>query len=279
MGENEFRYDKNKKVQGEIYTMNTVQKLENRQEKTSNIIMRNARKERIINYWGKRSDSFLEQRRAELHSPLAERWIGEIREYLPKKKQLKILDVGCGAGFFSILLAKEGYKVVGTDLTKEMIEQSKILAEEEGADCRFLVMDAEKLEFQAGSFDVVISRNLTWTLPNAKKAYREWFRVLKKGGVLLNFDGNYGEADVSDTSILPENHAHHMLGDEMMRECEEIKKQLSISFVQRPAWDLSVLGQIGFKKFSIDLGISERVYIEKDEFYNPVPLFCICAMK
>lgn len=259
--------------------MNTVERLENRQEKTSNIIMRDARKERIKNYWGKRSGSFLEQRRAELHSPLAERWIGEICEHLPEKKELKILDVGCGAGFFSILLAKEGHKVVGTDLTKEMIEQSEILAREEKVDCHFIVMDAEKLEFQAESFDVVISRNLTWTLPNAKKAYREWFRVLKKGGILLNFDGNYGENDVSDTSILPENHAHHMLGDEMMRECEDIKKQLSISLVQRPAWDLSVLGQLGFKKFSIDLGVSERVYIEKDEFYNPVPLFCVCATK
>lgn len=259
--------------------MNTVQKLENKQKKTSNIIMRDAKKEKIVNYWEKRSDSFLEQRRAELHSPLAERWMDEICKYLPQKRGLNILDVGCGAGFFSILLAKEGHKVVGTDLTKEMIERSKILAREERADGCFLVMDAEKLEFQAGRFDVVISRNLTWTLPNPKKAYREWFRVLKKGGILLNFDGNYGENDVSDTSILPENHAHHMLGDEMMRECEEIKKQLSISSVQRPAWDMSVLGQIGFKKFSIDFDVSERIYIEKDEFYNPVPLFCVCATK
>lgn len=261
--------------------MNTAKKLKNKdnQQKTNNIIMRDARKERIVSYWGKRSDSFLEQRRAELHSPLAERWTSEILKYLPAKKELKILDVGCGAGFFSILLAKEGHKVIGTDLTKEMVAQSKILAREEKTDCRFLTMDAEKLEFPLESFDVVISRNLTWTLPNAKKAYREWFRVLKKDGVLLNFDGNYGKNDISDTSILPENHAHHMLGDEMMRECEEIKKQLPISSMQRPAWDLSVLGQIGFKKFSIDLGVSERVYIEKDEFYNPVPLFCLCAKK
>ena len=43
------------------------------------------RKERIVNYWEKRSDSFLEQRRAELHSPLAKRWLEEIEKYLPKK--------------------------------------------------------------------------------------------------------------------------------------------------------------------------------------------------
>ena len=43
------------------------------------------RKEKIAAYWTKRSDSFLEQRRAELHSPLAKRWLEEIEKYLPKK--------------------------------------------------------------------------------------------------------------------------------------------------------------------------------------------------
>ena len=57
------------------------------------------RKEKIAAYWTKRSDSFLEQRRAELHSALADRWLEEIRKYLPEKTPLRILDVGCGTGF------------------------------------------------------------------------------------------------------------------------------------------------------------------------------------
>ncbi len=63
-----------------------------------------------------------------------------------------------------------------------MIVNSKQLAKEENVSCRFLVMDAEKLEFEDGSFDVVISRNLTWTLPHVKEAYGEWRRVLKRRG-------------------------------------------------------------------------------------------------
>ena len=110
----------------------------------------------------------------------------------------KILDVGCGTGFFTILLAKEGYQVTGTDLTPEMVEKSRLLAAEEGVDCTFLQMDAELLSFEDHSFDMVISRNLTWTLPDVEQAYREWFRVLKPGGVLLNFDANYGMSDFTD---------------------------------------------------------------------------------
>lgn len=105
----------------------------------------------------------------------------EIRAQMPEGENLRILDVGCGAGFFSILLAKAGHQVTGIDLTPDMIKNARILAEEEKADCEFLVMDAENPEFPDGSFDMIISRNLTWTLPHVRHAYREWIRVLKKG--------------------------------------------------------------------------------------------------
>ena len=90
-------------------------------------------------------------------------------------------------------------------------------------------MDAEKPIFADETFDVVISRNLTWTLPNAEHAYSEWMRVLKTGGILLNFDANYGKDDASDTKDLPEQHAHFKVGNEMLEECERIKAQLPIS--------------------------------------------------
>lgn len=71
----------------------------------------------------------------------------ELKKYLPEKKNLRILDVGCGTGFFTILLAKEGHQVTGIDLTPDMITHAKKLAEEEKADCQFAVMDAENPDF------------------------------------------------------------------------------------------------------------------------------------
>lgn len=237
-----------------------------------------SRKERIAGYWSKRSDSFQAQRRAELHSSMADRWLLEIQKYLPQRK-LKILDVGCGSGFFTILLGKQGHVVLGTDLTPDMIEKSRELAKEEGVDCKFEIMDAENLDFPDETFDVVISRNLTWTLPDAGHAYEEWCRVLKKGGILLNFDANYGSSNFADTSHLPENHTHNQVGMDMMQECEEIKKQLPISSYIRPAWDVETLGNLGILELSLDLGVGKRIYIKKDEFYNPVPIFTLCGKK
>ena len=187
--------------------------------------------------------------------------------------------MGCGAGFFSVLLAREGHQVTGIDLTPDMIKNARQLAEEEKVSCEFQVMDAENPDFPDETFDVVISRNLTWTLPHVKHAYKEWVRVLKKGGVLLNFDANYGITDFSNVSDLPETHAHHTLGDEMMRECEEIKRQLPISSYSRPAWDLETLGAMKLEEFQVDLGISSRIYLEKDEFYNPTPMFMLRTRK
>ena len=264
-----------------LYQCGTLQVLGNGPMVTyGRIISRyDERKERIVNYWEKRSDSFLMQKRQELHSAMAERWMKEIRAQLPKGKKLRILDVGCGAGFFSVLLAKEGHQVTGIDLTPDMIKNARLLASEEKTDCEFLVMDAENPEFPEGTFDVIISRNLTWTLPHVSHAYGEWLRVLKKGGVLLNFDANYGLTDFSNVADLPENHAHNILGDDMMRECEEIKRQLPISSYSRPAWDLETLGSMEVKDFRVDLGISSRLYLEKDEFYNPTPLFMLRTVK
>lgn len=55
-------------------------------------------KDRIINYWTKRSENFAQLRQEELHSYMSELWLTEITKYLPQRP-CKILDVGTGTGF------------------------------------------------------------------------------------------------------------------------------------------------------------------------------------
>ena len=235
--------------------------------------------ERVENYWTNRSSSFLEQRTREFHSPLKDRWITEFEKYLPQKTELKILDIGCGTGFFTGILSHMGHEVIGIDLTKEMIHLATVFAKQEKFDAQFLVMDAQNLEFKDASFDIVIARNVTWTLPDVPKAYQEWLRVLKKGGLLINIDGNYGASSMTDTSHLPQHHAHHHLSQDTLTECEMIQRSLSISSEVRPQWDVQYLLNQEVDSLQIDRSISQRIYLEKDEFYNPTPLFLLCAKK
>ena len=73
-------------------------------------------KQRIFNYWEKRSESFSELHMQELRDDIRRRWENEIDKYLPTDRKLKILDVGTGSGFFAMLLMLRGHDVTGLDL-------------------------------------------------------------------------------------------------------------------------------------------------------------------
>ena len=236
-------------------------------------------KNRIVNYWSQRSKDFAQLRHQELESYMANLWLNEIEQYLPNKP-CKILDVGTGSGFFAILLAKYGHYVEGIDLTASMIDEAKLLAQKSQVNAVFKVMDAENLIYATESFDIVLTRNLTWTLPHPYQAYSEWFRVLKKGGLLLNFDADYGKEHlVQDLNSLPNNHAHHNINYSLLKECDFIKDNLDISRLMRPQWDSNTLKKIGFTHVDTDETVGKRIYKEHDQFYNPTPLFLIKAVK
>ncbi|MCD8052535.1 MAG: methyltransferase domain-containing protein [Lachnospiraceae bacterium] len=234
-------------------------------------------KERVESYWTKRADSFFEQKEAEIRSEKYDRWEEELLAQLPKREGLRILDVGCGCGFFGIILARQGHRVTGIDLTPSMVERGREMAREFACEVEFAVMDAEKPDFPEESFDVVLSRNLTWTLPHPAEAYAAWQRVLKPGGLLLNYDAEY--AKDHHRVELPANHAHHMLGEEMREECHQIYHMLSVSSLSRPDWDLEVLRQLGMRVEAPDLTVGRRIYREKDRFYVPQPIFRVKAWK
>ena len=235
----------------------------------------------IESYWSTRTEGYSEVNHKELAGTQKNAWLKVLTSQFPDKpkEEIRILDIGTGPGFFPVILAEAGYHVDAVDYTEGMLEKAKENAGDLCRNIRFWRMDAQKLDFEDNTFDVVISRNLTWNLEHPDVAYREWVRVLKAGGRLLNFDANYGATNFAETSGLPENHAHNQLGNSLMQECEDIKRQLPISSYLRPAWDVEELGKTGMEQISIDLGLSRRVYKEKDEFYNPTPMFAIAAKK
>lgn len=230
----------------------------------------------ITEYWHKRTNDFSKLRKEELHSQKFDLWQQELIQQLPSKKQLKILDIGCGAGFFSVLLAKEKHLVTGIDLTPDMIASAKEIALENQLQVDLQVMDAENLLFADASFDAVIARNLTWNLPDPAKAYQEWLRVLKKGGILLNYDAEYAKNHHSNNAYTG---AHADIDADLLEECHKIYHMLDISYYQRPEWDINFLKQSGCSEVTADINVGERIYSQKDNFYIPVPMFCIKAKK
>ena len=237
-------------------------------------------KHRVIHYWSDRAEGFETQRLHEYESEKRKRWLTELHKYLPKEKALRVLDIGTGTGFFACLLATEGHKVTGIDLTPDMIAHAQHMASVLGQDVSFQIMDAEKPDFPSENFDVLVTRNLTWTLPHVEKAYREWYRILKPGGVLINFDADYSAAldDEEEYELLP-NHAHKLVPDYMRAENDAITMEVGAYHGPRPQWDVQLLVEAGFERITVDMGIYKRIYAEIDEFFNPTPIFTIAAYK
>ena len=184
---------------------------------------------RIKTYWDERSADFSKARRLELSGDNAAAWRGIFQKNLPAGK-LKILDVGTGAGFFAAILSSLGHEVIGVDMSTKMLREAEKNLRELKLSADFRKMNAQVLDFDDETFDAVVTRNLTWTLPDVKAAYREWFRVLKVGGVLMNFDSDFGDKDfTSDVYTEVE------VTGEMLIECTSIKNAMQISGHRRPS--------------------------------------------
>ena len=231
---------------------------------------------RVLRYWTARAPSFGSTRSGELRGALGARWGAALERLLPGPG-LRVLDAGTGTGFFSILLARRGFRMTGIDLTPAMIGEAKRQAEAEALGIRFLVMDAQTLSFPDGSFDAVVSRNLTWTLPEPERAYREWHRVLKKGGVLLNFDANYAEALRKSGPGGPAAYGHAGVTPALSRENAEITLSMEASRARRPDWDLAVLREAGFRGCRCDLRAGEAILRECSD--PAAPMFLVSAVK
>lgn len=237
---------------------------------------------RIKNYWTARAHDFGIVRRNELNDKeIGKRWLKEMGRYFPGGKRLDILDVGTGTGYFSILLANEGHCVTGIDLTPAMLAEAKSAARAFGSIARFMLMDAMNTDFPAASFDAVVTRNLTWTLPDTELAYREWRRVLRPGGVLLNFDANYGDNvrhnRQRDSYIKPiEVYGHCGITPELERENADITLSMPISGKPRPEWDRELLLHCGFSACEIDRDVGKRVLREHD--LEDAPMFLLAGL-
>lgn len=146
-------------------------------------------------YWGEhihlghygsppRRKDFLEAKADFVHEMV--KWGG--LDKLPRGT--KVLDVGCGIGGSTRILAKDyGFEATGITISPKQVQRATELTPE-GVSAKFQVDNALDLSFPDNSFDVVWSIEAGPHMPDKNKYAQEMMRVLKPGGTLVVADWN-----------------------------------------------------------------------------------------
>ena len=94
----------------------------------------------------------------------------------------RILDLATGTGWTSRLVARRGATVIGADIASDLLDAARVNAQAAGLTIDYQLGDAERLPFDDGSFDAVVSTCGVMFASRPEKAAREMARVVRPGG-------------------------------------------------------------------------------------------------
>ena len=251
--------------------------------------------EEIQYYWNHRYTGYSKVNQKELEGIQRERWKKQFKRLLPENQNLKVLDIGTGPGFFTIILEELGYSnITGVDYSYKMLEVARENIQtygKENSSIQLIQMDGQNLEFEPESFDIIVSRNLTWNLQNPQQAYSEWLRVLKPYGALFIFDANWysflqneqleKEFEAKRQKVIEEKLEDYWQGDGVDEEkMTWIVQQLPLTYQQRPQWDIDYFSSLEDVSVETEENFGDLVWNYEEQLnYGATPMFCIKVVK
>ena len=225
-------------------------------------------------------------------SPGKEIWTDLILSKAPIEGKMKILDVGTGPGVFTTILSLAGHDLTGIDISEKMLEQARENSVRYGARPEYLLMDSQKLTFGEDTFDMIVSRNVVWIMEEPEHVYESWKKILKPGGRILVFDTGHSKEnfltkfDHSNEAFLKEY--KERFGTEppisfepgQYEEARGWKRELRLSYEERPGWDVGVLEDLGYVNVCWDNVAEQTAYTAEARFQNGDKVFFrLCADK
>ena len=216
--------------------------------------------EKIEKSWNKSSDGYdyLIQKQLSSYRTVTS-WSNTLEKVIGKKPK-KILEIGCGPGFMSIICSRLGHYVKAVDGSEEMIARAKKNFEKYNCNVECELEDGVLLPYEKeNSFDVIISRDVVWNLYAPEKAFIRWKKLLKPDGKIIYFDGDYRYAYNNRRPLWKwfSKQMYKLLDPDMPKrekntsEEDNVFLQLKMIRKVRPKEDRDILTKLGFSKIRI----------------------------
>ncbi|MCB0075822.1 MAG: class I SAM-dependent methyltransferase [Anaerolineales bacterium] len=117
-------------------------------------------------------------------------WQALLLRWLPAAP-CRVLDLGCGTGSLSVLLAAAGHAVTAVDVAEAMLDRARDKAKQWRVEVDFQRMDAATPRFAPSAFDVLLCRHLLWALDDPALVLQRWATLLTPHGRLLLIEGQW----------------------------------------------------------------------------------------
>ncbi|MBS1955921.1 MAG: class I SAM-dependent methyltransferase [Cyanobacteria bacterium SZAS-4] len=111
-------------------------------------------------------------------------YLPSIPAWLKERNVETVLDLGCGSGWLSIFLARQGFKVTGVDVADHAIDLARQWADQESLDIKFDIADIAAMNYPTGSFNAIVANSIFehFTYDLAKETIKRLRAILKPGG-------------------------------------------------------------------------------------------------
>ena len=190
----------------------------------------------------------------------SERYMAMLHEYLDPLDWTavrEVLALGCGTGVeVRALVRRPGFagRVTAVDISADLIARGEALARDEGLSDRidWRVGDAQALDLPDAAFDLVLAHTLVSHVPDPDRVVREAARMVKPGGTVVVFDGDYatltyGTDDPEHGRRMDQKIVAGIIANpRVMRGMPRLLRRAGLDLVGSRAWVLTEIGRAEF---------------------------------
>lgn len=223
---------------------------------------------------------------------------------IPFERNMQILDIGCGTGAITRIIAEkvEEGKVVGVDPSPIFLEKAMELSAGL-SNIAYTPADGRQLPFDEGSFDVALFHTVLTHMPNPESFLLEAYRVLKPGGFLVIFDGDYASRTVAlgpndplqaCIEMMKEYNCHDIW---LVRKLPKLVQTVGFRVDQFKSWGYlatnpdymvnflergsDVLAEGGYISVNTAKALKEEAYtrVQEERFFGFIPFASLIARK